>query len=637
MLSIKSMLKEGHPTIGGLASVALFLASVCIFVVDASNAGAVTSSVIGPACSGSATTQKVSFVHSGDLHANFNLVDDKYSKIRAYAEKVRLENPYTIFTNSGDDFEKGSVAEQYSRGSAVTEATLAMQFDVRTIGNHDFAWGVERLLSFSRDPHSLVLSSNTHYDGADAQGLGSVDYGVLQVGCLKIGFFGLVGPSWNELDYETEVDYLPSLRTSFNYAAVAKSIVDEHRGDVDLMVMVSHLGNYWDKVIAVEVPGIDLVLGGHSHLPPTQETVSTTSPMQVIINNTLVVLPNFYGEGVTRVDMDVNLATHSVISSYQQKNITELTDIDSTVHQAISDILTKYASDAQQTIAYLENTQDNHGMASIAAKAAIKEFSADAALLDQDRADPYWTLSFGDVSKQDLINSYFVERQPSNTPGISALYMVEVSGESLQLMKGQHPEWAYAGPATPTAGSVYKVIVHKGVALNPASFFTGVNFRSGVTLLSETWEMLANYGAERTAACLSLDTDAKPQIPSCVHLGAYNAWTFSDSVNRLKTETGTATLGYWDPNRTGWGPGRTVFGSTSSFSLPLLADGSDSGVMSLPKTTSTEGFVITHNATPNGDFASSGLVSEYTLVMDLLWPTASNDKWRALLQTSAAN
>jgi 2',3'-cyclic-nucleotide 2'-phosphodiesterase (5'-nucleotidase family) len=537
---------------------------------------------IGPACPATPpATQKVSFVHVGDLHASFDLVDDKYSRIRAFLDNVRSGNPYTVFTNAGDDHEKGSVAEQYSRGDAVTQAIFAMQFDVRTIGNHDFAWGAEHLLAFTRDPHSMVLASNTTYDGPDPLGLGSVPYGVLQAGCLKIGFFGMVGPSWNELDEQTYVDFLPFLHTTFynnNYIDIAQSIVSAHRGEVDLMVMVSHLGNGVDKIVAANVSGIDLILGGHSHQTPVEDVIPP--------NNTLVVLPDFYADGITRVDMTVDLVTHGVTSTYQEQLVSDLTDIDPTVHQAISDILTQYAPDAQKPIAYLNNTRDNQvdpaAMAAIAAKAAIQVFSADAALLDPGRADPWGSWSSGAVTTQDLIDGYFIERQRPNTPGINSLYMVEVSSEGLQLMTAQTPSWVYSGP-TPTVGSTYKVIVHKAAALDPDILFPeapGVTY-SSVTYLSEAWEMLAQYGINRTAQCLYLDMDSSLANSICQPSGSANGvcgLADGSSFTALPTNNlcSSGTVGTISGNGPWtWSCIRLKSGSTdSSCSADKMTDGS---------------------------------------------------------------
>ncbi|MFX3743841.1 hypothetical protein ACJBRH_11360, partial [Streptococcus suis] len=47
--------------------------------------------------------------------------------------------------------------------------------------------------------------------------------------------------------------------------------------------------------------------------------------------------------------------------------------------------------------------------------------------------------------------------------------------------------------------------------------------------------------------------------------------------------------------------------------------------------------MITLNTPPNGDFESEGLVSDYTLVMDIYWPLAAKDIYRALVQTDTVN
>ena len=51
-------------------------------------------------------------------------------------------------------------------------ATQAMEFDVRVVGNHDYAWGEDELLAYAQDETALVLASNTQYVGEKAQGFG---------------------------------------------------------------------------------------------------------------------------------------------------------------------------------------------------------------------------------------------------------------------------------------------------------------------------------------------------------------------------------------------------------------------------------------------------------------------------------
>jgi hypothetical protein len=46
-------------------------------------------------------------------------------------EQVRGENPYTVFTNAGDGYEKGSITGELSQGRTTRQVVQAMQYDVR--------------------------------------------------------------------------------------------------------------------------------------------------------------------------------------------------------------------------------------------------------------------------------------------------------------------------------------------------------------------------------------------------------------------------------------------------------------------------------------------------------------------------
>lgn len=478
----------------------LAVASVLAWGTACAAESSIPRTRIGPECAGGAGQQKISFVHVGDMHANYDPVNDKYSRIRAFYKKTIKENPYTIFTNAGDDHEKGSVAEQLSQGVASMEATFAMQFDVRTIGNHDFAWGEKHLLDFSHDPRSIVLLSNTRYRGSDPRGLGAVEYGELQVGCIRIGVFGLISAPWNELDKSDQVSYFPTFRTDFNDIAVARKIVQAHRNDVDMMVMVSHLGLGVDQDVAAEVKGIDLVLGGHTHSEPGIRRV----------NKSIVLQPDHYADGVTRLDFDFNLADKTVRSYRESRNLTvDLADIDPETHQTIAGIVAKYAPEANSVIAYIEKDIDSRGIAETAAKAGIYVHKADAALLDPKLVF-HTTWPKGGLTQQSVNDAYRVERQKPNTPGANSQYLMEVDGDVLKQMKEQQPDWIYIGPDAPDGKVTYKVLVNKPAALNLGLFFPrGIVSRS-IAFASETWWAIDQYGRYRSSQHRYLDSDATP-------------------------------------------------------------------------------------------------------------------------------
>jgi len=118
--------------------------------------------------------------------------------------------------------------------------------------------------------------------------------------------------------------------------------------------------------------------------------------------------------------------------------------------------------------------------------------------------------------------------------------------------------------------------------------------------------------------------------------GATTLWNFDTVQNPLAASSGPAVMTYYDPGTTGWGPAGTMFGKASDLGLPPLPGG-DADVMGFPATTSGQGFQVTHNAAPNGVHADQGLVCNYTLVIDLLWPASSDGVYRSLYQTSTAN
>jgi len=78
---------------------------------------------------------------------------------------------------------------------------------------------------------------------------------------------------------------------------------------------------------------------------------------------------------------------------------------------------------------------------------------------------------------------------------------------------------------------------------------------------------------------------------------------------------------------------KTQFGTTVSFGIPNIA-GSVASVMKFPACLPSEGYVMHTNAPGNG----GGIyINQYSLVLDLLYPAASTNAWRAILQTSRTN
>ncbi len=81
---------------------------------------------------------------------------------------------------------------------------------------------------------------------------------VIERGGLKVAFVGVIGEGITlRNDLREQLEILPP-------DPIVRKAVTEHRDQVDLIVLVSHLGQTEEVRIAREIPGIDVVLGGHS-------------------------------------------------------------------------------------------------------------------------------------------------------------------------------------------------------------------------------------------------------------------------------------------------------------------------------------------------------------------------------------
>jgi len=459
-----------------------------------------------PSCEMSASSQKISFVHVSDTHANYNPDADGSSpmaRIRGFADQVKKENPYTIFTNAGDDYEKGSLAEELSQGRTTRRVTQAMHYDLRTLGNHDFAWGLEELLQFSQDPHGVVLATNTTLmpseEKNEKQQPGWVDYTELTVGCVKIGFFGLVSQPWMESDEQYSGPYYkehPELQSDFDFAPLIKEVVARHRQDVDLLILISHLGIHDDLRLAGEQQGIDIILGGHTH-------TAMTEPQRV--GSTLIIHPGSHAESVARLDLDYDLvakqikSSRFVLAANREGEMTANMATDEEIRQIIS----PYWGEIQNNFTRITTPQGPLQMAHIAARAAIATLGCDAAFV---KPHPYGKeISAGWISWQDILDSFPVERQPAASPGLSSLYLIPITGADLLYIQEILADFVYEGPKDINPDAIYTIALPKATALRQQHYFDHEIGLEPPSPSRELWETVVVFGHKQNNAHLALN------------------------------------------------------------------------------------------------------------------------------------
>lgn len=220
--------------------------------------------------------------------------------MKAYIDKFRKEAQNTIVLHAGDDFQ-GTPISSITKGKSQIELLELIQPDVMTIGNHEFDYGTQNLRQlFPRATISLV-SANLFDKSIGAPFLPR--YRVLNRGGISIGVIGLAPRDLKGLTLRENVKDLDVLDAD---QVVRQTIVELKRNfHVNLIVVLSHLGVEEDTALARAVPGIDVIVGGHSHTP-------LFKPIR--IGNTYVVQAGSKGRWLGKLDLVYDMEKSAIVS-----------------------------------------------------------------------------------------------------------------------------------------------------------------------------------------------------------------------------------------------------------------------------------------------------------------------------------
>lgn len=239
-----------------------------------------------------------------------------YARVKTVVDAIRQQEgaDHVILLHAGDEI---------SRGDALTGATLGegniailnqIGFAAWTPGNGEFYPGAANLQKLIAEANFPTLAGNIRYrlDGKPF----AAETTILTVQGVRLGLLGLCFiheeyPSSWVLKMEPPAD-------------AARRLVPELRKNADLVIALDHIGVDADRKLAASVPGVDLIVGGHSHTILRQgERVTGPAGREV-----LIVQAGEYLHYIGRVDLDLQRKGDTWIL---QKSVARLIPLDATV------------------------------------------------------------------------------------------------------------------------------------------------------------------------------------------------------------------------------------------------------------------------------------------------------------------
>lgn len=225
-------------------------------------------------------TGSINIIAFNDFHGAVNETDSEAGLKRlATYFKTESSNENTLIFDQGDTWQ-GSLESNHDYGYIVQKAFYKSGVALRTIGNHDFDWGTERLKALcettNNDFYVPTLGANiyNYKDGKmgnEQQEQFGKDYAIFTVeNGLKIGVVGVIGDS----ELTSISSQLVSDIAFSNQNEKIKEVSDFLRVEKQCDVVIASIHDYASNNLGYglteisKVSGkryVDLVLNGHSH------------------------------------------------------------------------------------------------------------------------------------------------------------------------------------------------------------------------------------------------------------------------------------------------------------------------------------------------------------------------------------
>jgi 2',3'-cyclic-nucleotide 2'-phosphodiesterase/3'-nucleotidase len=338
-------------------------------------------------------TWSFSILGTTDLHSH--VFDWDYYKDAAYSDKAVYSvgvarvatlikqqreakgEDHVLLVDAGDIIQGTSLAYYFARVDPITGtdgkkgprhpmavAMNHMRYDAAALGNHEFNYGIETLRKFERQCHFPLLGANA----LDAKTLKPAfhPYTVKRI-CvpgapdIKVGILGLTNPGialWDKDNVSGKMVFPGLVEQAKKYVPRLRAL------GCDVVFLTDHSGldgssSYGDELpyvenasnlVAEQVPGIDAILVGHTHVEVPSYTVKNEETGEEV----LLSEPYCWGYRLSVFDFEVELehGRWKVVSKTAQTLNPNTVDEDPEIKkllQADHELVVKYVNTAVGT------------------------------------------------------------------------------------------------------------------------------------------------------------------------------------------------------------------------------------------------------------------------------------------------
>ena len=393
-----------------------------------------------------------------------------------------------ILVDNGDSVQ-GEPLATMTTGSANIELMNTLGYEIATIGNHEFDYGMDRFLELAELAQFPYVSCNFLHNGEPV----FAPYIIKEFDNAKVAFVGVSTPktitsSTPKYFMDENGEFVYSFCQGDNgnelYAAVQAAVDAARAEGVDYVVVLAHCGNEtacepWTYANIIEnTNGIDAFLDGHSH--DTDKVAMLNKDGEEVLRQGCGT--KLEGIGYLKIAVDGSMETglwkwENDVSAPELLGLTsEMTDayVDATaeLNSKLAEVVAHTAfdlsiSDAETGVRLVRNQETNIG--DLCADAYKYISGADIAFVNGGGVRV--TIPAGDITLNDILKVH---------PFGNALCVCEVTGqEVLDALELSVSAWPgeFGGWLCPAEGLTYEVHTYlpSSVVFDDAKMFVGVD------------------------------------------------------------------------------------------------------------------------------------------------------------------